>query len=86
VEAKVARFFFSQHTKTGGNVPNDHKIYQTVIEHIDIFRFKGHPKLYVPNLVFLVCKHTIWQPRRSLTYCCSLVCSFFMHNGSDSSR
>jgi hypothetical protein len=26
--ARVARFFWVQHTKTGKNIPNDHKIYQ----------------------------------------------------------
>jgi hypothetical protein len=28
---RVARFFLVQHTKTGENIPNDHKIYQMAI-------------------------------------------------------
>jgi hypothetical protein len=31
--AKVARFFFVQNTKTGKNIPNDHKIYQMAIKY-----------------------------------------------------
>jgi hypothetical protein len=29
----VARFFSVQHTKTGKNIPNDHKIYQKAIKY-----------------------------------------------------
>jgi hypothetical protein len=29
---RVARFFWSKHTKLG-NLPNDHKLYQTAIKH-----------------------------------------------------
>jgi hypothetical protein len=30
---RVARFFFVQNTKTGKNIPNDHKIYQKAIKY-----------------------------------------------------
>jgi hypothetical protein len=30
---RVARFFLVQHTKTGENIPNDHKIYQIDIKY-----------------------------------------------------
>jgi hypothetical protein len=31
--SRVARFFLVQHTKTGKNVPNNHKIYQMATKH-----------------------------------------------------
>jgi hypothetical protein len=33
-EARVARFFLVQHSKTGKNIPNDHKMYQIVIRYV----------------------------------------------------
>jgi hypothetical protein len=33
LECKVARFFFVHDTKTGKNVPNEHKKYQMVIKY-----------------------------------------------------
>jgi hypothetical protein len=33
VRARVARFFLVQLTKTGENIPNDHKIYQMAVKH-----------------------------------------------------
>jgi hypothetical protein len=32
LSSKVARFVFVQHTKTGKNIENDHKIYQMSIK------------------------------------------------------
>jgi hypothetical protein len=32
VVGRVARFFLLKHTKTGNNIPNDHKIYQIAIK------------------------------------------------------
>jgi hypothetical protein len=31
-ESRVARFFLVQHTKTGKNIPNNHKIYRMATE------------------------------------------------------
>jgi hypothetical protein len=31
--SRVARFFMVQHTKTGENIPNNHKIYQMAIKY-----------------------------------------------------
>jgi hypothetical protein len=49
-KTKVARFFSLQHTKTGENIPNEHKIYQKALKipygH-KIYRrfpFQGPPK------------------------------------------
>jgi hypothetical protein len=33
LELGVARFFFVKHTKTGKNVPKEHKIYQMAIKY-----------------------------------------------------
>jgi hypothetical protein len=32
VPGRVARIFLMQHTKTGKNIPNDHKIYQMALK------------------------------------------------------
>jgi hypothetical protein len=48
---RVARFFLLQHTKTGENIPNYHKIYQTAIKYA-IFNYKTLPNL--PKSEFLV--------------------------------
>jgi hypothetical protein len=34
---RVARFFVVQHTKTGKNLPNDHKIYKMAIKYAPIY-------------------------------------------------
>jgi hypothetical protein len=60
---RVARFYLVQHTKTGKNIPNHHKIYhvpekyidQMYIKYTNVFHCKT-PKIY-PKIVFFV-----WQP------------------------
>jgi hypothetical protein len=62
---RVARFFLLQHTKTGKNIPNDHKFtkrpqnrasgrkfYQMTLKCTGICHYKAFHKL--PKLVFLV--------------------------------
>jgi hypothetical protein len=45
--SRVARFFFVQHTKTGKNIPNNHKIYQIATKYTKLpqNRPKGY-KIY----------------------------------------
>jgi hypothetical protein len=67
--SRVARFFTVQHTKTGKNKPNDHKMYQRAIKYTiqpyngqngdsntDIFHCKTFQNL--PKVGFLVRKYT----------------------------
>jgi hypothetical protein len=67
------RFILVHDTKTGKNVPNEHKSYQMVIKcptypkifqmakkYFNIFQSKALQNL--PELGFLVWKQTIWQP------------------------
>jgi hypothetical protein len=42
---RVARFFLAQHTKMGGNIPNDHKISQASTKHTKLNLPNG-PKIY----------------------------------------
>jgi hypothetical protein len=71
---KVARFFLLQHTKTGKNTSNFHKIYQIAmkylyqtalkytdqmaIKYINVFHCKTVQDL--PYFGFFVWKYTIW--------------------------
>jgi hypothetical protein len=48
---RVAKFFLVQTYQNGNHIPNDHKLYIPI----------NYSKIY-PNLGFLVCKQTIWQP------------------------
>jgi hypothetical protein len=65
VEPRLARFFSIQHTKTGKNIPNGNKMYQTAkkipfgrkmdkmaVRNINIFHCKAFQNL--PKLGFLV--------------------------------
>jgi hypothetical protein len=67
---RVARFFLVQHTKTGKNMPINHKIYQVAtkcrkidqlaVKYTDIFHCKSLKNS--TKLGFLVWKYSIWQP------------------------
>jgi hypothetical protein len=56
---RVARFFLTQYTKTGENIPNCHlHNCRMAIKYSNLFHFEALQNL--PN--FSVWKYTIWQP------------------------
>jgi hypothetical protein len=73
VTCRVARLFLTQYTKTGKNVPNEHKMSRMVINiphFCKIFQmaekyfnvFQSRTLQILPKFGFLVWKETIWQP------------------------
>jgi hypothetical protein len=62
--SRVARFFLTQCTKKGKNVPNylhnGRNVFQRAIKYTNAFQSKDLQDL--PKLGFGVRKHTIWQP------------------------
>jgi hypothetical protein len=55
---RVARFFLVHDTKSGTNVPNEHKMYQMVI------KYTKYPYVNIPNGHKIFQLFPIWGPRK----------------------